>query len=379
MSLEIPLPKKVFAHGWLTVNGEKISKSLGNAIDPRLLMDAYGEDAIKYYLLRDINFGRDGDFSEENLIGRINADLANDLGNLLHRTTAMIQQNFEGVIPEPFDNGESSDIQLKNLLDETTVNYYNFMDKYKFTQALESVWKLISFANKYIDLTEPWKLAKEENGKKRLATVLYNLSEALRNIALFIKPIMGDTSKEIYRRLGYSEEEWHQSHYKQIKWGELDKGRKVIKEKPIYPRLDPDKTERVIKMKEPEASSEARQEKKTEKKAPEGVSLIGFDEFKQVDLRIARIVKAEKIPKANKLLKLQLDIGEEQKRQIVAGISKLYEPEELEGKTIVVVANLKPAKLMGIKSNGMLLAAKDEKNMRLLTVDGDIEPGSKIS
>ncbi len=379
MSLEIPLPKKVFAHGWLTVNGEKISKSLGNAIDPRLLMDAYGEDAIKYYLLRDINFGRDGDFSEENLIGRINADLANDLGNLLHRTTAMIQQNFEGVIPEPHDNGESSDIQLKNLLDETTVNYYNFMDKYKFTQALESVWKLISFANKYIDLTEPWKLAKEESGRKRLATVLYNLSEALRNIALFIKPIMGDTSKEIYRRLGYSEEEWYQSHHKQINWGELDKGRKVIKEKPIYPRLDPDKTERVIKMKEPGETSENKQRKRGEKKAPEGVSLIGFDEFKKVDLRVARIVKAEKIPKANKLLKLQLDIGEDKNRQIVAGISKLYEPEELEGKTIVVVANLKPAKLMGIKSNGMLLAAKDEHNMRLLTVDGDITPGSKIS
>jgi methionyl-tRNA synthetase len=374
MALEIPLPEKVFAHGWLTVNGEKISKSLGNAIDPRLLMDAYGKDAIKYYLLRDINFGKDGDFSEDNLIGRINADLANDLGNLLHRTTAMIEQNFNGVIPEPSEEMEAHDIQLKNLFELAVTKYLDYMDNYKFTQALESVWAFISFANKYIDLTEPWKLAKDEDSKTRLATVLYNLSDSLRNIALFIKPIMEDTSKEIFRRLGINEG-WAECDYTQLKWRLLKPGTTVIKEAPIFPRIDIKKAKKVIIMKK-EAAEETQQ--KSEEKA-EGTLIIGFDDFKKVDLRVAEIVNAEPVPKANKLIKLQLDIGEDKHRQIVAGISKFYSPEELIGKKIIVVANLKPVKLMGIKSNGMLLAAKDEEKLRLLTVDGDIKPGSKVS
>lgn len=374
MALEIPLPEKVFAHGWLTVNGEKISKSLGNAIDPRLLMDAYGKDAIKYYLLRDINFGKDGDFSEDNLIGRINADLANDLGNLLHRTTAMIEQNFDGIIPEPLEEMEAHDIQLKNLFELSVTNYLDNMDDYKFTQALESVWSFISFANKYIDLTEPWKLAKDEDSKKRLATVLYNLSDTLRNIALFIKPIMEDTSKEIFRRLGINKG-WDEADYSQLKWRVLEPGSRVIKEAPIFPRIDIKKAKKVIIM-----NKEAAEESKTKKpEKAEGTLIIDFDDFKKVDLRVAEIVNAEPVPKANKLIRLQLDIGEDKHRQIVAGISKFYTPEELIGKKIIVVANLKPAKLMGIKSNGMLLAAKDKEKLRLLTVDGDIKPGSKVS
>lgn len=374
MALDIPLPEKVFAHGWLTVNGEKISKSLGNAIDPRLLMDAYGKDAIKYYLLRDINFGKDGDFSEDNLIGRINADLANDLGNLLHRTTAMIEQNFNSVIPQPLEEMEAHDIQLKNLFELAVTKYLDYMDNYKFTQALESVWSFISFANKYIDLTEPWKLAKDENSKERLGTVLYNLSDSLRNIALFIKPIMEDTSKEIFRRLGIKKD-WTERDYSHLKWRLMEPGTTVIKEAPIFPRIDIKKAKKVIIMKK-EASA-ATEMKKEEK--PEGTLIIGFDDFKKVDLRVAEIVNAEPVPKANKLIKLQLDIGEDKHRQIVAGISKFYSPEELIGKKIIVVANLKPAKLMGIKSNGMLLAAKDEDKLRLLTVDGEIKPGSKVS
>ncbi len=378
MSLEIPLPDKIFAHGWLTVNGEKISKSRGNAIDPRILMDAYGKDAIKYYLLRDINFGKDGDFSEENLIGRINADLANDLGNLLHRTTAMIEQNFAGVIPTPSDEMEAYDIQLKNLMESTLTDYLDHMDSYRFTQALDSIWTLISFANKYIDLTQPWKLAKDADSSERLANVLYNLSDTLRTIALFIKPIMEDTSKEIFRRLGI-DETWEKADYTGLKWGLLESGSTVIKEAPIFPRLDPEKVKRVIIMHEPGEQAPCKVEKQESEKAPEGIMLIGFEEFKKVDLRVAEIVNAEPVPKAKKLIKLQLDIGEPAQRQIVAGISQHYSPEELIGKRIILVANLKPAKLMGIESNGMLLAAKDKDSLRLLTVDGDIKPGSKVS
>jgi len=374
MALEIPLPEKVFAHGWLTVNGEKISKSTGNAIDPRLLMDAYGKDAIKYYLLRDINFGKDGDFSEDNLIGRINADLANDLGNLVHRTTAMIKQNFNGVVSEPSQEAEGYDLQLKNLFELAVTKYLDYMDHYKFTQALESVWSFIGFANKYIDLTEPWKLAKEEESRKRLASVLYNLSEALRNIALFIKPIMEDTSKEIFRRLGIADR-WTDCDYTQLKWGLLVPGSTVIKEAPIFPRIDIEKTSKVIIM-----NTDAQQTASSaENEKNEGTLIIGFDEFKKVDLCVAEIVAAEPVPKANKLVKLQLNVGEPEPRQIVAGISQFYSTEELVGKKIIVVANLKPAKLMGIKSTGMLLAAKDGENLRLLTVDGDIQPGSKVS
>jgi len=380
MSLDLPLPKKVFAHGWLTVNGEKISKSKGNAIDPRLLVNAYGKDAVVYYLLRDINFGRDGDFNEDNLIGRINSDLANDLGNLLHRTTAMINQNFNGIIPQPLEETEVPDIQLKNLLENTLTDYLNNMDNYKFTQAIEAIWTLIGFANKYIDLTQPWKLAKEEGKRERLATVLYNLSDILRNIALFLKPIMKDTSLEIFRRLGI-EGTWEAATFEEIKWGLLKPGSTVIKEKPIFPRLDPEKIEKVIVMKDPDAEVQVSEKKEEEKKDEEieGVQLIGFDDFTKIQLRVAEVVEAEPVPKSKKLMRLQLNLNEGENRQIVAGISQHYTAEELIGKKIIVVANLKPAKLMGVQSNGMLLAAKDGENFRLLTTDGPINPGAKIS
>jgi len=387
MSVGLPLPKKVFAHGWLTFNGEKISKSTGNAIDPRILMDAYGKDAVKYYLLRDINFGRDGDFSEDGLIGRINADLANDLGNLIHRTSAMINQNFEGRVPNPGTEETETDLTLKKLLEDTKVEYIGRMEKYQFTQALEAVWKLISFTNKYIDLNEPWKLAKDENQRGRLATVLYNLGDSLRNVALFLLPIMTDTSKELFLRLGYDYESWKNDKIEDIEWRKLVVGNTVKSETPLFPRIDVKTFEKVVKMEENkktevkeeavEAKAEVKKEAKEEK--PEGVELIGFDTFTKVQLKVAEVVEAEKVKKSKKLIKLQLNIGESENRQIVAGVSQFYEPEQLIGKKIIIVANLKPAKLMGIESNGMLLAAKDGGNLRLLTVDGEIMPGAKIS
>jgi methionyl-tRNA synthetase len=366
MSVGLPLPKKIYAHGWLTFNGQKISKSLGNAIDPRVLVEKYGLDAIRYYLLREINFGKDGDFSEDSLIGRINADLANDLGNLLHRTTAMIIQNFDSKIPKPLKK-EPVDSQLIFGSLETVQKFFENMDNLKFTQALENLWQFIGFSNKYIDLTEPWKLSK--NGDKdRLATVLYNLAEALRIIATLLKPVMPRTSKEIYSRLGIADE-WDKVSDEALKeWGMLKSGLTVKHGEPLFPRIDPRKFEKVT------VSS-----KKEVKEVAEELNIITIDDFARVDLRIAKVLEAEKVEKSEKLLKLKIDLGDLGERQIVAGIAKYYKPEELIGKLIVVVANLKPAKLMGIESQGMLLAAKDGEKLSILTVENQLKPGAKIS
>ncbi|MCD6545879.1 MAG: methionine--tRNA ligase [Thermotogae bacterium] len=367
MSVGLPLPKKIYAHGWLTFNGQKISKSLGNAIDPRVLVEKYGLDAIRYYLLREINFGKDGDFSEDNLIGRINADLANDLGNLLHRTTAMIAQNFDSKIPQP-SKKESVDNQLILGSLETIQKFFENMDNLRFTQALEQLWQFISLSNKYIDLTEPWKLSKIA-AKDRLATVLYNLAESLRIIATLLKPIMPRTSKEIYLRLGIAQE-WEETNDKAVeKWGKLKPGMIVKHGKPLFPRIDIKKFEKIT----------ATKFKEEVKMVTEELNIITIEDFSKVELRVGEVLEAEKIEKSEKLLKLKVDLGELGERQIVAGIAKHYSPEELIGKLIIVVANLKPAKLMGIESQGMLLAAKDGGKLKILTVDGSLKPGAKVS
>lgn len=359
MSAELPLPKKIFAHGWLTVNGEKISKSKGNAVDPRILVDAYGTDAVKYYLLRDIVFGNDGDFSEDNLIVRINADLANDLGNLVHRTIAMINQNFE-VLPSP-KGEEKIDDDLKQILLKTLDDYFNYMDAFKFTEALTSIWELVRFSNKYIDVTEPWILARDKKDAERLGTVLYNLTDVIRNIAIMLSPIMVNTGEEIAKRidqkLDVDERGWHKTI----------PGVRIKNGDPLFPRIDTSIWKKVIKM------EEQKEVKKVEEK-PE----ISLEDFAKIDLRVAKIVKAERVPKSEKLVKLILNISGEE-RQIVAGIGATYTPESLTGREIIMIYNLKPAKLMGIDSNGMLLAAKDGEKLRILTVDGFVETGAKIS
>jgi methionyl-tRNA synthetase len=359
MSAELPLPKKIFAHGWLTVNGEKISKSKGNAVDPRILVDAYGTDAVKYYLLRDIVFGNDGDFSEDNLIVRINADLANDLGNLVHRTIAMINQNFE-VLPSP-KGEEKIDDDLKQILLKTLDDYFNYMNAFKFTEALTSIWELVRFSNKYIDVTEPWILARDKKDAERLGTVLYNLTDVIRNIAIILSPIMVNTGEEIAKRidqkLDVDERGWHKTI----------PGVRIKNGDPLFPRIDTSIWKKVIKM------EEQKELKKVEEK-PE----ISLEDFTKIDLRVAKIVKAERVPKSEKLVKLILNISGEE-RQIVAGIGATYTPESLIGREIIMIYNLKPAKLMGIDSNGMLLAAKDSEKLRILTVDGFVETGAKIS
>jgi methionyl-tRNA synthetase len=377
MSVGLPLPKKVFAHGWLTVNGEKISKSLGNAIDPRILVKTYGNDVIRYYLMRDIVFGKDGDFSEDNLITRYNSDLVNDLSNLVHRTLSMVNKYFDGIIPTP-EVKENVDDQLYDLINKTIEKYENYMDKYLFTQALESLWELVRFTNKYIDLTEPWLLGKDESKKSRLSTVMYNLLDSIRIISLLISPIMPNTTIKILEKLSIENPEKYVRN-ENVKIGLLQSGKKVNIGDPVFKRIDVKTWKKVIVMKKEEKKMEEKkvEEKKTEEKL-ENV-LIDIDYFKNVDLRVAEILEAEKVKKSRKLIKLQLDLGELGKRQIVAGIANYYEPENLIGKKIIIVANLKPAKLMGIESNGMLLAAKINDKLVLLTTDGDIEPGAKIS
>ena len=366
MSAGLPLPKQVYAHGWLTVNGQKISKSLGNAIDPREFVKTYGNDAVRYYLLKDIQFGRDGDFSEENLITRINADLANDLGNLLHRTQAMIKKFNDDTIPEPGEN-DTVDKGLISLAKKTVTAYKEYMDKLKFTQALETIWELVKYGNKYIDLTEPWKLGKLPDKKERLNTVLYNLAEVLRLVSLMIAPIMPDTANEIFKRIGKQAVE----NFETLEWGRLEAGLSIVHGSPLFPRIDLKEHRWVSRVSEESASEKAEIE--------ETANLIEIRDFAQVELRIGKILEAEKIKKSKKLLKLQIDLGDLGRRQIVAGIAQHYEPEELVGLKVVVVTNLKPARLMGEESKGMLLAAKDGQKLTVLTVHRDVEPGAKIS
>ena len=358
LSVGLEPPKKIFAHGWLTVNGQKISKSLGNAIDPRAFVERYGNDVIRYYLVRDIVFGKDGDFSEENLVKRLNADLANDYGNLLHRTTAMVKKHFNSKVPKP-GALQSVDNWLLERYDDTLKDFISLMDSYRLTEALEKVWAFIADVNKYFDETKPWVLAKE-GSMKRLGTVLYNTLEALLKVSLMVLPIMPDTSREVLKRIGFHENE-NREHLEI--WGILKSGSPVAHGKPLFEKIDLEKFEKVVRTVSVE----------------KGANVITIEDFSKVDLRVAKILMAERIPKSKKLIRLEIDLGGLGKRQIVAGIAEFYKPEDLVGKLIVVVANLKPAKLMGYESQGMLLAAQFGDDLKLITIDGDITPGAKVS
>ncbi|ACL70775.1 methionine--tRNA ligase [Halothermothrix orenii] len=378
MALDLPLPKKVFGHGWLLTETGKMSKSKGNVVDPNKLIDDFGVDPIRYYLLREVAFGQDGTYSTEALIKRINSDLANDLGNLLHRTVTMVDKYFDGVIPEPGVEKEV-DKDLKNYALKTLDEIDNSMDNLKYAVALESLWNFIRRSNKYIDQTTPWILARDEDKKDRLGTVLYNLIEALRIIAGMLKPFLVETPYMIGEQINARDliEKASWSDLKQ--WGLLSPGRKVKKGKPIYPRIDIEEYfERLNNNENKETSDNKGKGGNDMAEQDKNTGTISFNDFTKLDLRVAEVKEAEKIEGSNKLLKLKVSLGDEE-RQVVAGIAKHYNPEELVGKKVILVANLEPATIFGVKSEGMVLAASnDSGELTLTTVEKDISSGSQV-
>ncbi len=389
MALDLPLPKQVYGHGWLILDGgEKMSKSKGNVIDPVVLVERYGLDAIRYFLLREMPLGSDGVFTNEILIKRINTDLANDLGNLVSRTVAMIEKYFDGSIP-PVGPVTELDKDLQHLCMGTPQKVEELMDQWQLSAALGEIWKLVARCNKYIDETAPWALAKDEQQRERLATVMVHLVESIRAIGILIGPFMTKTPAKIFEQIGI--EEGPMTAWDTVRqFGVIPAGTKVKKGEALFPRLDMAKELEALDSITPgqahiKGASQKKKEaaKKQEAKKPEEPKKDGkitIDDFAKVEMKVASVLACEAVEGSEKLLKFTLKVGEEQ-RTVVSGIKKWYpEPEKLVGRQLILVANLKPAKLKGILSEGMLLSAEDASgNVRLLTVESPVEDGAGVS
>jgi len=374
MALGEPLPKTVFGHGWLMLQEGKMSKSRGNAIDPSVLAGRYGSDALRYFLLREIPFGQDGVFSLESFITRINNDLANDLGNLVSRTLTMAERYFGGVLPEPSAMDDSSDSILRSIALNTPEAVEAAMEQLKISDALTELWQLVRQSNKYIDENVPWDLAKDPAKKERLGTVIYNLIESIRFVSVMLQPFMPRAPESIWEQIGLKDSTELQEWTSLQKWALIKPGTIVKRGEDLFPRLN---LQAEIREMQPDKMAS---EDSTSNHIEDLPGLITLEYFQQVDLRVAEITSAEKIPKSDKLLKIEVDIGEESKRQVVAGIAEYHQPEELVGKLVLFVSNLKPVKLRGVLSQGMLLAAISEEGVfSLTTVDQKIAPGSRVS
>ncbi len=368
MALDIELPKKVYGHGWLIVEGDKMSKSKGNVIDPVGLIEEFSADAIRYFLLREINLGMDGNFSRDSLIQRINSDLANDLGNLLHRTLSMVGKFNEGIVLEAGERDEF-DTSLIDLANKTVAEYETLMDKMDISPTIKLVWAFISRTNKYIDETAPWALAKDPAKKARLNTVMYNLVESLRIISVLIAPFMPTTAEKIWNQLGIAQA-FATVQFADIKsWGKTPVGTKVNKPEQLFPRIEEEKEEVTAQVPKVEVKTPEQAVSSVEKEE------ISIEDFGKVHLRVVKILAAEKVKKADRLLMLTVDLGDEQ-RTIISGIAEHYTPEELIGKNVVMVINLKPAKIRGIVSKGMVLAASMDDKLKVIEVDMPV--GSKV-
>ncbi|MBI2131881.1 MAG: methionine--tRNA ligase [Candidatus Tectomicrobia bacterium] len=386
LSAGVELPKQVFGHGWWTVEGQKMSKSLGNAVDPHWLIGEYGVDAIRYFLLREIPFGADGDFSHRALIDRINSDLANDLGNLLHRTLSMVKRYREGRVRRAREGEGEAEAALRLSAGEAVERYIRHMEATNFQEALKAAWQVIAAANKYLDSSAPWALAKEKK-LERLDTVLYYAAASARLAAVLVSPVMPGTAEKMARQLGLPQD-WLERTFAHVP--ALENLPEVLDTKlgqPIFPRIEEDAREELRrKVAARIAEGEGQAGAKADGKAAEGKSaaedaagnLVTLGEFQKLDLRAARVLAAEAVPRSKNLLKLQVTLGGEP-RTIVAGIARHYAPEALVGRTVILVANLQPARLMGIESQGMLLAARDGERLLVAGIEGEVSPGAKIS